>query len=152
VRLGLIWEKSTCAFARMLPEDGKITTIDTFKGSEEHFVQLKLYNQLNNLYMNTSINLRLDEHAYKIKMVNKGSLDFYTDEKFDLIYLDASHAEEDVIKDIKHYVKFIKLGGFLTGDDMLWPSVKNAVNRCISDNSIPSLSGVFRDVIWWIKI
>jgi predicted O-methyltransferase YrrM len=143
--------KSTCAFARMLPEDGKIWTIDTYKGSPEHF-SLKLYTQLNNLYMTTSKNLRLDKHSHKIKLINKSSLDFDTNEKFDLIYLDGNHGEKEVIEDIKHYIKFLKSGGILSGDDMLWPSVKSAVDKCISDGIIPKLDGLYRDVIWWVKI
>jgi hypothetical protein len=149
--VGTYMGKSTCAFARMLPEDGKIWTIDTYKGSPEHF-SLKLYTQLNNLYMTTSKNLRLDKHSHKIKLINKSSLDFDTDEKFDLIYLDGNHGEKEVIEDIKHYIKFLKSGGILSGDDMLWPSVKSAVDKCISDGIIPKLDGLYRDVIWWVKI
>lgn len=149
--VGTYMGKSTCAFARMLPEDGKITTVDTFKGSPEFFA-LKIYNQINELYMTASKNLRLDAHSKKIKMINKSSLDFNTNEKFDLIYLDGHHGEEEVIQDIKHYIKFVKPGGILSGDDMMWPSVKKAVERCIEDKTIPPLNGLFRDVIWWVKL
>lgn len=102
--------------------------------------------------MTTSKNLRLDKHSHKIKLINKSSLDFDTDEKFDLIYLDGNHGEKEVIEDIKHYIKFLKSGGILSGDDMLWPSVKSAVDKCISDGIIPKLDGLYRDVIWWVKI
>ena len=150
--IGTYMGKSTHSFAKMLPLDGKITTIDSFKGSPEHFAE-KLYTHLNNLYFNAVVNLKLGEYGNKIRIINKKSLDVeFPDGCFDLIYIDGEHNMQAVINDIVKYKKFLKEGGIISGDDYMWPEVKRGVDFCVERGIIPVLSGVYRDVIWWTKI
>ena len=47
----------------------------------------------------------------------------------DLIYLDASHEEEDVYQDLCNYWEIVAHNGLLFGDDYAWDGVRLAVNR-----------------------
>ncbi len=47
----------------------------------------------------------------------------------DLIYLDASHEEEDVYEDLCGYWEVLRPGGILFGDDYSWDGVRLAVDR-----------------------
>ena len=54
-----------------------------------------------------------------------------------LIYIDASHEEEDVYYDVKHYFEYLERGGIIFGDDFkAWPEVKLAVNRFTQEREI----------------
>lgn len=56
----------------------------------------------------------------------------------DLIYIDASHEEEDVYSDIINYWKLLRGDGIMFGDDYhsFWPGVQNAVNRFAEENQL----------------
>ncbi len=56
----------------------------------------------------------------------------------DFIYIDGSHEEEDVYKDVLDYWPIVRPKGFLTGDD--WHSggegIKNAVTRFVKEHNL----------------
>jgi len=54
----------------------------------------------------------------------------------DMIYVDASHEEEDVYEDIANYFDILKKGGVLFGDDYGWDGVRLAVDRFSSENKL----------------
>jgi hypothetical protein len=55
--------------------------------------------------------------------------------KSDLIYVDASHTEEQTYKDIKNYYSLLNTDGIMFGHDINWSGVKNAVEQfCIENN------------------
>lgn len=47
----------------------------------------------------------------------------------DMIYVDASHEEEDVYQDLCNYWEIVAKTGFLFGDDYSWDGVRLAVDR-----------------------
>ena len=49
--------------------------------------------------------------------------------KAELIYVDASHEEEDVYQDLANYWDILDAGGILFGDDYSWDGVRLAVER-----------------------
>ena len=54
-----------------------------------------------------------------------------------LIYIDASHEEDDVYKDITNYYELLEPGGVMFGDDYIsWVGVKTAVDRFTKENNI----------------
>jgi hypothetical protein len=62
----------------------------------------------------------------------------------DLIYVDASHDEDDVYDDVKNYWKSLKTGAFMAGDDWCtsWHGVICAVNRFSRENNLqPQVGG-----------
>jgi hypothetical protein len=54
----------------------------------------------------------------------------------DLIYVDASHEEEDVYQDLIDYFELTRSGGVLFGDDWSWSGVRAAVERFASENRL----------------
>lgn len=47
----------------------------------------------------------------------------------DAAYIDGSHEEEDVIRDLIDYFEILKPGGVIFGDDCSWTGVRTAVRR-----------------------
>ena len=50
-----------------------------------------------------------------------------------MIYLDASHEEEDVYQDLCNYWEVLANNGVLFGDDYAWDGVRLAVDRFAKD-------------------
>ena len=69
----------------------------------------------------------------------------------ELIYIDASHEEEDVYRDLENYYQLLLPGGIIFGDDYnnFWPSVIKAVNKFAKQNNIPF--SVLEDNFWVIE-
>jgi predicted O-methyltransferase YrrM len=99
--------------------------IDHFLGSSEHEKNVDYYGQsLKNL----------SPILNKIKLIKNDSLSEsqnYSDEFFDVVYIDASHEYEYVKNDIISWYPKIKKGGIICGDDYHkdWPGVIMAVNE-----------------------
>jgi len=63
----------------------------------------------------------------------------------DVVLIDGSHEEEDVLQDLRAWWKCAKTGGVLIGDDWStsWPGVITAVNRFCAEKSLePTAVGV----------
>ena len=67
----------------------------------------------------------------------------------ELIYVDASHEEEDVYQDIMHYFKLLTPGGVMFGDDFSWPGVRASVER--SARELNLVHGVTETWHWVIR-
>jgi hypothetical protein len=59
-----------------------------------------------------------------------------TDLRADLIYIDASHEEEDVYQDLIDYGTLLKPGGRMFGDDWSWSGVRAAVEHYAKENNL----------------
>lgn len=62
----------------------------------------------------------------------------------DLIYIDASHEEDDVYNDMVDYWKLLKPGGVMLGDDAdanAWPGLVRAVNRFVGERGLTVQTG-----------
>ena len=65
----------------------------------------------------------------------------------ELVYVDASHEEEDVYNDIIHWYPHLDIGGIMCGDDWSFQSVRNAVRRAEKElNQRTKSVGNF----WWV--
>ena len=63
----------------------------------------------------------------------------YHDIKAQMIYIDASHEEDDVYRDLNNYYELLENNGILFGDDYQkdWPGVINSVNRFAEEKNLP---------------
>lgn len=59
-----------------------------------------------------------------------------TDLRADLIYVDASHEEEDVYQDLIDYGTLLTPEGKMCGDDWCWSGVRTAVERYAKENNL----------------
>jgi SAM-dependent methyltransferase len=74
----------------------------------------------------------------------------YNNIKANLIYVDASHDEDDVYRDIKNYYQLLENNGIIFGDDYYgWPSVNKAVNNFLTRNNVKHT--VLENNFWIIK-
>ena len=57
--------------------------------------------------------------------------------KAEMIYIDASHEEEDVYQDLREYWDLLRDGGVIFGDDYTWDGVRLAVDRFAREEKLP---------------
>jgi predicted O-methyltransferase YrrM len=116
--------------------------IDHFMGSIEHDNSVDYYNitQENLKPILNKINLIKNDSISESKK--------YSDNFFDIIYIDASHEYEPVKEDILSWLPKVKMGGIICGDDYVdgWPGVIKAVDEVLGDKI--NIVGYQQ---WWIK-
>jgi predicted O-methyltransferase YrrM len=71
----------------------------------------------------------------------------YTNEYFDIVYIDASHEYEYVKEDILAWLPKVKKGGIICGDDYIigWDGVILAVNEIFKDKV-----NIVGKQQWWV--
>lgn len=125
--------------------------IDTWLGGADHLINYK--RGTDNLffkYYNLDNGISGVFDQFCINVVNKSyesnviPLPNTTDNAFlylsqfeikgDLIYVDASHTEQQTYNDIKNYHKLLNTNGVMFGHDINWDSVKNAVEKFCLEN------------------
>ena len=134
IEVGSWLGQSTRHIASLLPNDGYLYAVDTWKGSIEHEINPEWKIFLPTLYeqfLSNVIHAQLTSKIIPVKMTSLQAADFLKSEKgsIDFIYLDAAHDKESVLADLEAYYQFIENGkGILCGDDWIWfPSVQLAV-------------------------
>lgn len=122
------WEgRSACYFLDKYP-DAVITCVDTFQGSPEH-VGLDVTGTKQRFLANTS------KYGDRVTLrEGHSSRELYglPPESFDLIYVDGSHEEPDVMMDLALAYGLLKPGGVMLVDDYnqpAFPGVKSAVDK-----------------------
>lgn len=117
--------------------------VDHFQGSTEHEKNVDYYNICKNNLVSILDNISLIKNDSESESKN------YPDNFFDIIYVDASHDYESVIKDLDLWFPKLKKGGIMCGDDyvMGWPGVVRAVNEFFGTKKI-NLVGTQQ---WWVK-
>lgn len=118
--------------------------VDTWLGSTEHWLRPESRESLNlhygqpRIYDDFLSNIALaglQEYVLPFPQtsINAARVLTYLGLEADWVYLDASHAENDVYLDLNHYWPLVASGGILFGDDWNWPSVRKAVENFCAD-------------------
>ena len=68
------------------------------------------------------------------------------DDSVDLVFIDANHSYEYVKNDIIDYKPKIKLGGLLSGHDIDYPGVSQAINEQFNYYDVGP------NYVWFLKI
>jgi len=72
------------------------------------------------VYNNAMENIKgFEDRAIMIRATSKISSDMFNDESLDFVYIDANHAYDYVVQDIKLWHPKVKKGGYLCGHDYL---------------------------------
>lgn len=123
--------------------DCKIVCVDTWLGALEfltdkadpdRYISLNKKNGYPNVYFQFLANVMYKEaQDYIIPFPQTSAIgaQFFEEHHIqaDMIYIDASHEFDDVIKDLHDYWNILKIGGVLFGDDYnIWPGVTEAVD------------------------
>lgn len=122
LELGSFEGLSACFLLWRLPE-ARVTCVDTFAGSPEHPVMGVDHSELEDVF---DRNVELVDRARVRKIVGE-SVDVLlslgrSGERFDLLYVDASHLALDVIVDAGLAWPLLVPGGTLIFDDYEWRS------------------------------
>lgn len=153
VEIGTWLGVSAIFVAKLIPDDAKLYCIDPWipypdmekmpdcqirmKEAYERF----LSNCIHHKVTNKIVPLRMSS-------LKAATLEQFLDTDIDLIYIDGSHAEEDVFDDIMHWYPKVHPQGIMCGDDISWPSVHRALLR-----AAPLLKVTIHqdDNFWWFE-
>lgn len=84
------------------------------------------------------------KNIVKVKSTSLEACKNFDDHYFDLVYIDGSHAYEDVKNDIINWKSKIKPGGFISGHDFLIKDVNRAIEDTIGFDNIKQ----YADTSW----
>lgn len=150
---------SACFWASLLREhniDGVVICVDTWLGAREHLGvkppdalsewDLSRYRKHGypTLYYQFLANVMhegLQEYIVPLPNTSSIAARWFAGHrlKAHLIYIDASHDEQDVLADLRDYWPLLIPGGIMCGDDWSpsWPGVVNAVQQFSSETAVP---------------
>jgi predicted O-methyltransferase YrrM len=145
---------STRHIASLLQPGGKIYAIDTWEGSVEHHENTQYAVMLPTLYDQFLSNIIHAQLTDKVVPIRKHSLQAATVllseiKQADLVYIDAAHDTDSVLKDLQAYWPFVaNNGGVLCGDDWWHDPVKAAVRAFAQMNQMTIYAD---DNFWFVK-
>lgn len=151
VELGSWLGLSASVMCESMHINSKLYAIDTWKGSVEHSAKPEFKKFLATLYqqfLSNMIHLKLTDKVIPVRM---GSLEAAASLNIEpnMIYVDASHEEEDVYNDIKAWYPKLAKNGIMCGDDWRWKTVQKGVTRIAKElNQKINFEGTF----WWFNI
>lgn len=89
--------------------------------------------------------------------LSKDLLAAIANQSVDFLMLDGDHSYETVKAEIAAYLPKMKQGGIISGDDYLWPGVKQAVDEAFGDLAtkvIKKDTPNYRNSVayWWVQL
>lgn len=153
VELGSFLGQSTAAMAAYIKASGKrirFDAVDIFElnefSDEPHFQVIANHGgDFLAAFKNNLEQAQVLEAVNIVKATSKEAAASYADRSISFLMIDASHKYEDVVDDINAWFPKIKIGGYLSGDDLDWPDVKRAVeDTCITYN-------VYEGSTWYLR-
>lgn len=155
VELGAYKGKSTSFIVTEINNQNRniqFHTIDTFEGDSgsNDEEEIDAYRKVNvsKMFDEFSENTKhLKEHFNVIVGKSDESSKFFEDNSVDVIFIDAGHSYDAVIRDIKSWLPKIKDGGIMSGHDYInWSGVNTAVNEIF--NEVDKID----NECWFVKI
>jgi predicted O-methyltransferase YrrM len=155
VELGAYKGKSTSFIVTEINNQNRniqFHTIDTFEGDSgsNDEEEIEAYRKVNvsKMFDEFSENTKhLKEHFNVIVGKSDESSKFFEDNSVDVIFIDAGHSYDAVIRDIKSWLPKIKDGGIMSGHDYInWSGVNTAVNEIF--NEVDKID----NECWFVKI
>jgi len=133
VEIGAYMGMSTCFMAQEMKRKNKLMrfdVVDHFKGSSEHQSFLQGKNLLQ-IFMTNMKNAEVLDVIHITPLDLNLALDLYDDESIEFVFIDADHSYECVKSDITKWIKKVKIGGIISGDDYFktHPGVIKAVDE-----------------------
>lgn len=136
VEIGSWRGKSTAYLGVTIKNSGKniqVDCVDTWRGSLTEDVHQNDPSVINDtLYDEFVSNMEpIKDLITPIRMTSEEAVKQYEDESLDFVLIDGSHEYEDVLFDITNWLKKVKPGCMLAGDDYEWGGVKRAVSELL---------------------
>lgn len=73
----------------------------------------------------------------------------FPDNSLDFVFIDGDHSEAGVRADITNWLPKIRPGGFITGHDISWKTVRLVVDELVSTYQV---SSTHSDAVWYRQI
>lgn len=116
---------------------GKVFCIDTWGGASNTPQLRNKTKKILNLFHHNIKTSGVEDYVVSIKGSSDDVAKILCENTFDLVYVDGDHSYTQFKKDLLNYMKFVKAGGIICGDDLeLYPNeidVKNAKKHCEED-------------------
>ena len=132
---------------------GAIEFWSSLKETEERNLLLRHgYPQIYYQFLSNVIHNGLQDTILPFPNTSENGFRYFRDIKLtaDLIYIDASHEEEDVYKDVNNYFTLLNAGGIIFGDDYVsWIDVKKSIDRFVKEQNLTL--EVLENNFWVIK-
>lgn len=137
IEVGSWMGASACHMASLAPT-ALIYCVDTFEGSAEHQGPSLPRDSNGRITLLDTFNNNVRDRGHQDHIVTVVSRSVAAAENefkswgflADLIYIDGSHAYEDVKADLAAYWPLLRSGGVMFGDDYIeWPTVRRAVDE-----------------------
>ncbi len=141
---------STRDIAKLLPGNGVVYAVDTWKGSVEHQPgEPYTHPAIHYLFQQFLSNVIHEGLQGKIIPVRAASIEAaerlaQLNIKADFIYMDAAHDYNSVYQDLRAWYPFLREGGIFCGDDYTWPGVAQAVQQFAQENNLH----ITADYLW----
>lgn len=136
VEIGSWRGRSTVYLAVTVKNSGKnirVDAVDTWRGSLAEDVHQQDPSVINDtLYDEFLNNIEpVQDIVTPVRMTSTDAAKRYSDNSLDFVLIDGSHEYQDVVNDITEWLKKVKPGSMLAGDDYEWPGVKQAVSELL---------------------
>jgi predicted O-methyltransferase YrrM len=89
------------------------------------------------------------DRAVLLKSATVSAAKYFQEGFFDFVFIDADHSEAGVRSDIEAWKPKVRAGGFLTGHDIMWPTVEKVVRELVPGYQ---QNGTHSDACWYIQI
>jgi predicted O-methyltransferase YrrM len=152
VELGSWMGSSTIFMAQKSSPSCKVYAIDTWLGSLEHNKTAELKKYLPTLFhqfLSNVLSMKQEHKIIPMRMSTVEAAQILNFNNIDLLYIDASHQEDDVYKDIVNWWPKIKDSGMMCGDDFQLSGVKNAIKKAMVELRIPETCFHSFGKVWW---
>lgn len=123
----------------------KFDCVDTWEGSKEHLDPenvsyeplLKIPNGLYNEFLKNIEPVKSVINPIRMPSIDASTL--YEDNSLDFVFIDGAHDYFNVKQDIEHWLPKVKSGGWIAGDDYVWPPINMAVKEMFNEKQITSI-------------
>jgi hypothetical protein len=152
-----VWKGHTCRY--ILREIGNkidsywaIDQWNVLKPTEKYGRMGALsYDDWTTMYKRLCLDMLWFPNLHVVRLSSDEVIDFMWDEYFDLVFIDADHYYDFVVKDVKMWISKVKRGGILCGHDygnIHHPGVEKAVNEIFGSDNIELLEST----VWMKKM
>jgi predicted O-methyltransferase YrrM len=136
VELGCFKGKSTSFIVTEIINQGRkvnFTTIDSFEGhtNSTDSNEVQAYKGITNIEKDFILNMgKLLKHCQYKKCLSHDGAQYFADGSVDILFIDAGHSKEAVMRDIESWLPKMKPNGIIAGHDYTaWAGVKKAVDE-----------------------
>ena len=128
-----------CQALQDLGKNCKIYCVDTFKGEQNQPSHLAIVDNLGGNIRHVFEENISRAGVYDMIQIIEGdsaeSASLFADDSIDVIYIDAAHDYDSVVKDVSAWFPKCKSDGLFSGHDYPWHEVKKAVDEHAESNN-----------------